>query len=225
MTLRTFSYGGGQIAASESQKCYTVCNEIRSPGGAGNAPGMRTQEVIPVATPQYTPIPQLNQADIARFWSKVDTSAGPDGCWPWRGKPNAKGYGRFGLNRAVYIAHRVAFALVVASPPSDRAVCHTCDNPACCNPAHHFLGTTATNNRDMWTKGRGRIPHQHSRTTFSAEFFAVHGHPRAKLTWEQVRAIRALPQRYGVLSQLARQFGVSVPVIDAIREGRTWKER
>ena len=35
-------------------------------------------------------------------------------------------------------------------------VMHTCDNPACCNPLHLRLGTTADNVADKWAKGRGK---------------------------------------------------------------------
>lgn len=56
-------------------------------------------------------------------------------------------------------AHRVAFEVATGIvPPSDMDVCHTCDNPPCCNPAHLFLGTHADNNADRHAKGRTVMP-------------------------------------------------------------------
>lgn len=36
-------------------------------------------------------------------------------------------------------------------------ICHTCDNPPCCNPMHLFEGTRLDNVHDMRAKGR----HEH----------------------------------------------------------------
>lgn len=80
------------------------------------------------------------------FWPRVD-KRGPDECWPWLGNIGTTGYGVFFLHRRPLVASRVAYQLTngVSLPPGKSImVCHRCDNPPCCNPAHLFLGTAAT---------------------------------------------------------------------------------
>jgi hypothetical protein len=94
-----------------------------------------------------------------RFWKKVDQSGGPDACWVWTaGRGGTMGYGSFQMgtyrNTHHVRAHRMAWELTNGPIPAGKYVCHRCDNPPCCNPAHLFLGTQGDNLRDMYAKGR-----------------------------------------------------------------------
>lgn len=94
-----------------------------------------------------------------RFWDKVDRR-GPQDCWEWTAAKDARGYGRVGSKRPrTELAHRVAYRLTKGEIPSGMLVCHSCDNPPCCNPEHLFVGTDADNNKDMHTKGRDANQH------------------------------------------------------------------
>lgn len=92
---------------------------------------------------------------LDRFWAKVDV-AGPDDCWNWTAAVSTDGYGRLGVGgHATIRAHRLAAQLRFGMLHRHQIVCHACDNPRCCNPAHLFVGTHLTNARDRDTKGRG----------------------------------------------------------------------
>lgn len=88
------------------------------------------------------------RSQTAYFWAQVHKSGD---CWEWKGKRYPSGYGR----HSKFYAHRVAYELVHGPIPAGMFVCHRCDNPPCCNPAHLFLGTPEDNAKDRERKGRG----------------------------------------------------------------------
>lgn len=152
---------------------------------------------------------------LQRFWSKVNI-AGPDECWEWQGKPSAQGYGVMCFDYKRWGSHVFAWICTKGLVPRGVDVCHTCDNRKCCNPQHFFLGTRSENIKDMWRKGRGsKAPIMRGPDNFNT-----------KLTREKVIAIRqrvANDTRRGVMSQLAREHGVSFQAIWLIVKGKNWK--
>lgn len=74
-----------------------------------------------------------------KFLSKL--VATPTGCSEWNGARQKDGYGILTFHRQSWLAHRLAWTLANGEIPAGKYICHDCDNPPCCNPAHLFVGT------------------------------------------------------------------------------------
>lgn len=149
--------------------------------------------------------PDLTPEQIERFWSKVDRR-GPDDCWEWQRGCFSNGYGLVSLHPfGNFLAHRIAYTLGHGHAPGQLFVCHRCDHPRCCNPAHLFLGTCADNLADMRAKQRGAIGE---------------ANPQAKLTTSVVLAILASDESQRALGD---RYGVSRTTVGCARRGETWR--
>lgn len=83
------------------------------------------------------------------------------GCIEFVGAQAGRGYGVInegGDRGRCLLAHRVAWELANGPIPPGLDICHTCDNPPCCNPDHLFLGTRRDNMQDAKAKGRAVAP-------------------------------------------------------------------
>lgn len=132
------------------------------------------------------------------------------GCVLWTGHLT-RGYGYISFwngERGLPLrSHRVAYALSVGLSPDFEGgvVMHTCDNPACVNPAHLVLGTQDENMKDKKAKGRNQFG---SKCSY------------AKLDEDQVRAIRA-DKRIGKV--IGPEYGISHRTVWDIKARRIWK--
>ncbi len=147
------------------------------------------------------PIPLLSEKDVVRFWSHITKS---DSCWNWHSH-TVKGYGQFTMvengpgrgckNRAqgtklTLLAHRVAYSISNGECPTDKLVCHKCDNPLCCRPDHLFLGTPQDNHDDCNAKKRRPFGEKNGMYTHP-ECTSGEANGRAILTNEDVLYLRS----------------------------------
>lgn len=145
-----------------------------------------------------------------RFDEKVDKSSP---CWEWCSAKNY-GYGVFWLNGGNVYAHRLSYERYIGPVPRGMFVCHKCDNAACVNPDHLFLGTALDNMRDKINKGRAIYPGAKHQTRGA-------DHPHAKLGELSVQRIRIVGNALS-LSRIATIHRVSKQTIHAILRRHTW---
>lgn len=88
----------------------------------------------------YKSIPTLSPKQIESFWSKVDKTSSPDGCWLWHGTIEKQGYGVVKIRGAQLRVHRIAYLLSYGEMPDDLTIDHVrdrgCVHKNCVNPAH-----------------------------------------------------------------------------------------
>lgn len=161
---------------------------------------------------------------LERFAANVDTSGGPDACWPWTGGRNALGYGRIhvgGSRGRRLFAHRLAYEIAVG--PLAANACHRCDNPPCCNPAHIFDGSQRDNILDAASKGRIASGDDHGLRKHPEARERGERHHNARLTEQQVVEIRIAADTRQDYNDIGRRYGVTRVTVNEIALGRKWK--
>jgi len=80
-------------------------------------------------------------------------------CWLWLKGKDKDGYGQcqssfYGKHHKVSRSHQLSFVAFKGEIPEGKIVCHTCDNPSCCNPEHLYAGSWQDNVEDCIKRGR-----------------------------------------------------------------------
>lgn len=187
-------YGECQCGCGQKTTIAPVSNKVR----LGHLAGHPVRFV-------FGHINGASQSLSDAFWKYV-TPGDSQLCWEWQGHRVASGYGHLSFGQAtnkVKAAHRISWEIHYGPIPDGLWVLHKCDNRACCNPSHLFLGTAKDNFDDMLQKGR------------QGKDFGI-------LRADDVREIRRLASEGESLRTLATTYGVLTGHIRRIVKGDRW---
>lgn len=154
---------------------------------------------------------EFQESTKKHFWSRVAITD-LFSCWEWTGPKIKHGYGRTSFEHENMLAHRMAWIVTFGKIPEGMDVCHKCDNPSCCNPAHLFIGSHYDNMRDMVKKGRCHPPDNKGENN-----------GMSKLNKDQVVTIRLLHKTGASRIELAQKFKVTKSCIDLIVNEIRWR--
>lgn len=153
----------------------------------------------------------------SRFWAQVSPEP-TSGCWLWAGSLACDGYGKISVGGSSSRSHRnvpaTHIALLIVGRPVSRGMfaCHKCDNRACVNPDHLFVGSCRDNVRDALLKGR-RL----------AVGNVGAANPKSKLSAGDIPEIRRLIAERVSAAKIGARFGVHAQSIHQIAWGITWR--
>ena len=145
------------------------------------------------------------------FWDRVHSqlSLNDNGCHIFSGHKDECGYGRIYKDGKYVRIHRAKWELYNGEIPDGMCICHKCDNPACVNINHLFIGTHAENMKDRANKGR---------------YNAVGSkNTSAKLKEEDIPIIKSRIRNGETCYAIARDYGVTGETILHIKHGRNWQ--
>lgn len=148
-----------------------------------------------------------------RFFDKVEKT---ESCWIWKAHKIKKGYGHFHYIQKDMLAHRYSYMIHKGNIPEGMYVLHKCDNRACVNPDHLFLGSMKDNCDDAIHKKRQK--YFGFKEPAKGELVIT-----AKLSEKQVLEIRDLRDKGLTVKKLSEKFNVYWMTIHNIIHRKSWK--
>lgn len=155
-----------------------------------------------------------------------------NGCLEWTGCKNR--YGLMNVNGKTKRTHRLSWELRNGPIPDGSFVLHKCDNPACCDTDHLFLGTQKDNMQDALSKGRLKLPScpSEKKARGDKNGMRIHGdkftgslNNNAKLNNNQRDELCELKKLGVTAKELSIKFNISESQVLRIARGRGIKRR
>lgn len=131
---------------------FSDCGRRHYAKGLCSAHYQQKGDLKPISAPTQRVIPISERLD-----DMTDKSAGPDGCWLWRGTKMSSGHGRIRSGESgggTMPTHRAAYEIAYGPIPATAEIDHRCRVPACVNPSHLQLASKTTNGENR--KGANR---------------------------------------------------------------------
>lgn len=158
-----------------------------------------------------------------RFFNKIYKTPT---CWLWIGAIRGGDckYGNIRMGKKRILAHRLSWEIHFGKIPINKLVLHKCDNPACVNPEHLFIGTQLDNIQDRVSKDRSAKGKTHKCFVHPELVYRGESCHFSRLTEKDVKEIRRkyIPRKYSTY-KLAKEYNVTATCIYAIVRNISWK--
>ena len=146
-----------------------------------------------------------------RFMDSFESSDA-DSCWEWTGTKNNAGYPLFSYHGRMVSATKTAYTLYYNQDiPQNWVVTHTCGKVDCMNPNHLYITSRSDMTKEQYLSGQRKLPNQQGAKN-----------PNARLTEDDVHAIRQRKADGATHAELAKEFGVTKTTISFIHNRKLW---
>jgi len=147
--------------------------------------------------------------DKIRKYSVAEPNSG---CWLLERGIAENGYGLMHWDGKDRLTHRLSYMAFNGPIPEGMCVCHRCDTKSCVRPSHLWLGSKASNSRDMVQKGRN--------VTQRGE-----DHYRTQLTESQAEEAIVLRYLCGyTFKEIGLKLDAEISTLGNICRGRSWTQ-
>lgn len=161
----------------------------------------------------------ISRVAVVRFLLKVKYRNKQ--CWLWNAAFRG-GYGAFAFKPHTAFAHRASYIIFNGDIGDKDLVLHKCDNKACVNPDHLYLGDYKDNARDAVERGRIATGDRNGMRLHPGSRLYGEKCKLSKLKTNEVRKIAALLKRGKSLKSIAKIFNVNFTTIWKIKVGESW---